>query len=79
LLGKAGDAARELAKTLRSQGLAIDADPTEDAIMTAAEALGGTASPTGTAAARNASPAQPAPQPAAKPDSPAEAVNPFAK
>lgn len=79
LLGKTGDAARELAKTLRSQGLAIDADPTEDAVVAAAEALGGTATPTGTAAAPNASPAQPAPQPAAKPDSPAEAVNPFAK
>jgi len=79
LLGKAGGAALELAKTLRSQGLAIDADPTEDAVAAAAEALGGTATPVGTAAAPNASPVQPSPQPAAKPDSPAEAVNPFAK
>lgn len=75
LLGKAGDPARELAGILRTHGLEIDASPTEDAVREAATALGAkTVLPEAPATAPNA-----AVQPAATPDPPAGADNPFAK
>lgn len=74
LLGKAGDPARELATTLRTQGLAIDADPSEEAVAAAAESLG---SPTPTAGAAAAP--EPASRPGPKQDAASEPVNPFAK
>lgn len=75
LPGKAGESARELADILRTHGLEIDASPTEDAVRTAAAVLGAKTAPTDApATAPNASA-----QPAAKPDQPAGADNPFAK
>lgn len=74
LLGKAGDPARELATALRTQGMAIDDDPSEEKVAAAAESLGASKPPSGAASAP-----EPASQPAPKQDAPAEPVNPFAK
>jgi hypothetical protein len=75
ILGKSGDAARKLSETLRTQGLAIDADPTQAAVEAAVQAVG-PPPPAGSPAA----PAQPSTTPpAAKPGNAADPDNPFAK
>jgi len=72
LLGQSGDPARKLAADLRTAGLEIDANPTEDAVAAATAAL----EPAAPAAVAPAA----APQPAAeKPGEPTTPTDPFGK
>jgi hypothetical protein len=77
ILGKSGDAARKLSETLRTQGLAIDAEPTQAAVEAAVQAVGIPLAASGPVAP--AQPPTPPAQPAAKPGNAADPDNPFAK